>query len=166
MMYFMFQAEEAEREERKKLESKREEERRKEEERLRLEEERQVGLVVFIDGNFEPGLSLSFLLQKSCDQQNSLWLSLLLHTSFIWGWVSFIPFVSIIVILSYFNRRSQLCSASCLAEVKTAPIISTHMQQQAPTHGRVWGKMKPRLLVVVLLLLCATVTHSLVTLFC
>lgn len=48
---FFFKAEEAEREERKKLESKREEERRKEEERIRLEEERQVGLVVVTDGN-------------------------------------------------------------------------------------------------------------------
>ncbi|XP_074886603.1 DDRGK domain-containing protein 1 [Buteo buteo] len=74
------EAEEAEREERKKLESKREEERRKEEERIRLEEERQVGLVVFIDGNSEPSLSLRLLLCKFCDQQNSLWLSLLLHT--------------------------------------------------------------------------------------
>jgi len=71
-----FQAEEAEREERKKLESIREEERRKEEERIRLEEERQVGLVVFIDGNFEPSLSLRLLLCKVCDQQNSLWLSI------------------------------------------------------------------------------------------
>lgn len=56
----MFKAEEAEREERRKLESKREEERRKEEERIRLEEEREVGLVAFTDGNFEPSLSWCF----------------------------------------------------------------------------------------------------------
>lgn len=78
----MFKAEEAEREERRKLESKREEERRKEEERIRLEEERQVGLIAFMDGNFEPSLSWRLLLCKFCDSK-TLWCSMLLHTSFV-----------------------------------------------------------------------------------
>lgn len=45
-----------------------------------------MGLVVFIDGNFEPGLSLRLFLCKFCDQQNALWLSLYcIHLLFIWG---------------------------------------------------------------------------------
>lgn len=50
------------------MESKREEERRKEEERIRLEEERQVGIIVFISGNTEPALLLGLLLGEFCEQ--------------------------------------------------------------------------------------------------